>query len=414
MQDFYYPRLPLYDIIRRRTIAWFTVMGIIGLLISLSGCGTIGAWGKDDKKTELSPAPLAEFQPQVQIQKLWQRKIGVTNDDPYVKLIPAVRQNRLFIATLEGDVQAYDAQTGKLLWKTNIDIPIRGGPGVGNSTVLVGSNNGDVVALSQDTGETLWEAKVSSEVLAVPREKHGVVIARTVDGKLFGLNQEDGIRRWVYQRSVPILTLRGTSAPVLTEDFAIAGFDSGQLVAISIKDGYVVWETRIALPTGRSDIERMVDIDGELTIIGNAIYVVTFQGQVAAVDVASGGIFWKREMSSHAGLGVHGETLYVTDAQSHLWALNRHNGEPQWHQTGLEHRRLTAPVGFRPMGLGNYVAVGDFEGYLHILNADDGHFMARVRADKEGIAAQPIITRDTDTLYVYGNGGILTAFRIME
>nr|VFJ60417.1 MAG: Beta-barrel assembly machine subunit BamB [Candidatus Kentron sp. FW] len=409
----YRQRLPNSGTGERKINVWLAVVSAIGLFASLSGCGSMSFWSKDDEKIA-PPAPLVEFEPQIRLQELWQRKLDSASDDPYVKLIPVLRQNRLFIASPEGDVHAYDAQTGELLWETDIDIPIRGGPGAGGTMVLVGSNDGDVVALSQENGEILWKTKVSSEVLAVPRVKYGVVIVRTVDGKLFGLNLEDGTRRWVYQRSVPILTLHGTSTPVLIGNLVISGFDGGQLVAVSIKEGYVIWETRIALPTGRSDIERMVDIDGELTVIGNAIYAVTFQGQVAAVDVRSGGVFWRRDMSSYAGLGVHGDILYVTDEQSHLWALNRRNGEPLWHQTKLEHRKLTAPMGFRPVGFESYVAVGDFEGYLHLLDANDGEFLGRVRVDKKGIVTPPLIARDTDILYVYGSNGTLTALRITE
>jgi len=397
----------------RKIRAWFAVMGIIALLVSLSGCSSINFWKKDNTRTD-APAPLVEFKPQIQMQRLWRENVGDTSDDPYVKLTPAIQGKRLFVATLEGAVHAYDAETGKSLWETDLKLPIRGGPGLGDTMVLVGSNNGDVVALSQDDGKVLWKAKVSSEVLAMPREKQGVVVARTVDGKLFGLNREDGARRWIYERSVPILTLRGTSAPVFAGNLVISGFDGGQLVAVSLKDGYAVWETRVALPTGRFDIERMVDIDGELTVIGNAIYAVTLHGQVAAVDVNSGGVFWRREMSSNAGLSIHEKNLYITDEKSHVWALDRRNGEPLWHQEELQHRKLTAPVGFRPVGFGDYVAVGDFEGYLHILNANDGHILGRVHADKKGIASPPIVDRDTDTLYVYGRGGTLTAFRITD
>nr|VFK40651.1 MAG: Beta-barrel assembly machine subunit BamB [Candidatus Kentron sp. SD]VFK45800.1 MAG: Beta-barrel assembly machine subunit BamB [Candidatus Kentron sp. SD] len=419
MEYSHFPRRPRYPRrevgirkIGARLAATSVIVLLLGLLVSLSGCETLKFWGKDSKKRALPPAPLVKFEPREQLQRLWRQKVGAASDDPYVKLIPVVRKERLFAATLEGGIHAYDARTGAPLWETDIELPIRGGPGLGDTTVLVGTNNGDVVALSQDNGKLLWKAKVSSEVLSVPRGSQGVVVARTIDGKLFGLDGNDGSRRWLYERSVPVLTLRGTSAPVFGGDFVISGFDGGQLAAVSIKDGFTIWETRVALPRGRFDIERMVDIDGEITIMGNAVYAVTFQGQIAAIDLASGKIFWKRDMSSYVGLGVHGENLYVTDEQSHLWALDRRSGESRWHRTEFERRKLTAPVGFSLANSRNYVAVGDFEGYLHILDGDNGDTVARVHVDGKGIVNPPIIVEDANTLYVYGRGGTLAAFRV--
>nr|VFJ87852.1 MAG: Beta-barrel assembly machine subunit BamB [Candidatus Kentron sp. H]VFJ89571.1 MAG: Beta-barrel assembly machine subunit BamB [Candidatus Kentron sp. H]VFJ96270.1 MAG: Beta-barrel assembly machine subunit BamB [Candidatus Kentron sp. H] len=393
----------------KQNYLWSAIIGLIALSLSQTACVSINIWGSDEDEA-LAPTPLTKFEPTIQVRRIWKQDVGAGADDLYVKLTPIVHGKRLFAATPEGEVHAYDAQTGESLWETDIDLPISGGPGIGHQTVLVGSNTGKVAALSQETGEVLWKVKTSSEVLAMPQEKNGVVVARTIDGKLFGLEEADGARRWVYERSVPILTLRGTSNPVIVDDLVIAGYDGGQLVAVSLEDGRMVWETRITLPRGRSDIDRMVDIDGEIAVVGNAIYAVTFQGQVAAVNAMSGNIFWRRDMSSHAGLGIYGRTLYVTDEKSHIWALNRYNGETLWHQTALERRKLTAPVGFGPMGLGDYVVVGDLEGYAHILDKNDGRISARIRVDKKKILAPPMVANDI--LYVYGSSGILTALNV--
>nr|VFJ51796.1 MAG: outer membrane protein assembly factor BamB [Candidatus Kentron sp. FM]VFJ52208.1 MAG: outer membrane protein assembly factor BamB [Candidatus Kentron sp. FM]VFK09339.1 MAG: outer membrane protein assembly factor BamB [Candidatus Kentron sp. FM] len=388
---------------------WLLATVFAGILVSLAGCG--GAmWESGNEATK--PAPLTKFEPRIQVQKIWKRDVGAGTKGLHVKLTPVVHGKRLFAATPKGEVHAYDAQTGKFLWETDIDIPIRGGPGVGAETVLVGSNNGEVVALSQENGAILWKAKTSSEILTVPREKSGVVIVRTVDGKLFGLEAVSGARRWIYERQVPVLTLRGTSAPVIAGNLVIAGFDGGQLAALSVENGRTAWERRIALPSGRSDIERMVDIDGEIVVVGNAVYVVTFQGQLAAVDVASGEIFWRRDMSSHAGLGVYKETLYVTDEKAHVWALDRYTGETLWHQKELEHRHLSAPAGFNPAGGGEYAVVGDFKGYAHFLDKKDGRIVARIRVDKKGILAPPTVAGDI--LYVYGGSGMLTAIEVAK
>nr|VFJ44697.1 MAG: Beta-barrel assembly machine subunit BamB [Candidatus Kentron sp. DK]VFJ44868.1 MAG: Beta-barrel assembly machine subunit BamB [Candidatus Kentron sp. DK] len=388
--------------------SWLPLMGLIVLLVSSTGCGSLRFWEDEDKATP--PAELTKIDQTVRIKEIWKRDVGVGAEDFRIALTPVVQGERLFVAAPDGKVHAYDAKTGKPLWETDADVAITGGPGAGAGIVLVGSRDGEVVALTQGDGKILWKARVSSEVLTAPRAKDDVAVARTLDGKLFGLDRETGRRKWLYERSVPVLSLRGTGAPAIAGPLVIAGFDGGQLVALALENGRTIWEKRIVLPSGRSDIDRMVDIDGEPVVVGNAVYVVTFQGRVAALEATSGRGFWRREMSSYAGLGVHGNTVYVTDEKSHVWALDRFTGETRWTQEALDRRDLTAPVGVSPPGLGDYVAVGDFEGYVHLLRAEDGRIAARVRVDKERILTAPTVA--DDILYVYGGSGKLMAIGI--
>ncbi|HSS65607.1 MAG TPA: outer membrane protein assembly factor BamB, partial [Gammaproteobacteria bacterium] len=278
-------------------------------------------------------------------------------------------------------------------------------PGGGEGLVLVGSSDGEVVALSAETGEERWRTRVTSEVLAPPVGANGVVVTRTADGKLFGLSVSDGSQLWVYDRSVPVLTLRGTSMPVLVSGAAVSGFDSGQLAAVSLENGQTLWESRIATPRGRSELERLVDIDADPLVADGVVYAVTFQGRIAALDLFSGNLIWQRDMSSYAGLGLHNEIIYVTDADSFVWALDRRNSASLWRQDKLKGRQLTAPLGFE-----RYVVVGDFEGYVHWLSREDGRMLARVRVDRSGILAAPVAYRDI--VFIYGKGGTLTALQV--
>ena len=231
------------------------------------------------------------------------------------------------------------------------------------------------------------------------------MIVQTADGNVAALDAADGSQLWVYDRSVPVLTLRGTSTPAVRHGVVIAGFSNGKLVALSEDQGFVVWETSVAIPKGRSELERIVDIDGSPVIVGTAVYVTTFQGSVAVLDIQSGDLGWKRDMSSHTGLGVDFSQVYVSDDQSHVWALSRSSGASEWKLDELEYRQLTVPVPFN-----DYVAVGDLEGYLHLLSRYDGRVAARVRVDSKGIRGQPVVQQDV--LYVYGNGGKLVAYSI--
>ena len=198
---------------------------------------------------------------------------------------------------------------------------------------------------------------------------------------------------------------RGTSAPAVSDELVVAGFDSGRVTALSLADGSPVWETRVAVPQGRSELERMVDIDAEPQVVGDSVYVVTFQGRAAAIDLESGKVKWGRDMSSHSGLAVHEDKVYVTDERGHVWALDRDNSSSLWRQGALTARGVTAPLGF-----GRYVIVADAEGYVHWLSAEDGRFLGRMRVDSAGVIAAPVASNDT--VYVYGRGGTLAALKV--
>lgn len=377
-------------------------LGLVAVLVT--GCSTFSNLLSDEDNS-LPPAPLPKLESVLSIKTLWNERVSTAQQKQHLMLAPVLDAERIVVADPKGRVRAVAAQTGKLHWETKTPVAITGGPGVGEGRVLVGSGDGEVLALSEEDGTLQWQTKLTSEVLSAPQAAQGVVVVRTVDGKLYGLDATSGMQIWVYDRSVPALTLRGTSAPVLTGKIALIGLDSGRLTALSIKDGQPLWETPIALPRGRSELERMVDIDAQPLVVDDLVYVVTFQGAVAAVDLYSGDVLWRRDLSSYAGLGVDRQHLYVTDEQSHIWAFDRYSHASLWRQDALQGRAVTAPVAF----LG-YVVVGDFEGYVHWLQPKDGRLIARTRVDKKGIVMPPI--PGLDTLYVYGQGGRLAALQI--
>ncbi len=381
------------------------VFGLVTLflLVLVSGCNTVGEFftGKDNSDP---PAKLVKMENSLAVQTLWSKDVGVGTNESYIKLSPRVVGDKIFAADRKGRVTAYDKATGKSLWEINMKkTPISGGVGSGEGLVLVGTSEGDVIALDESNGKELWRSSVTSEILAVPRAANGIVVVRTVDGKLFGLNAKEGKRVWVYDSSVPVLTLRGASSPVLVGDKIIDGLPNGKLVALSLNEGKLLWEVKIAESRGRTEIERLVDIN-DPQVTGDTIYVTSFQGRVAAVALDSGRLLWARDMSSHAGVGVDENNLYVADDQGNILALSQSDGRTVWKQDKLHARAVSGPAVY-----GNYVVAGDFEGYLHWLAVDDGHFVAREKIDKKGIIATPIAT--DDAVYVSGKGGILAALR---
>jgi len=375
------------------------------LLASLvaGGCGTVGDFfaGKDNSTP---PSPLVTLQSSVAVQTLWSRDVGSGSEEQYIKLMPRVEGDKVFAADRKGRVSAYAGATGQPLWESQTKARISGGPGSGEGLVLVGTSEGEVIALNAGSGELVWNTQVSSEILAAPRAAQGVVVARTIDGKLFGLDAKTGARIWVYEQTVPALTLRGTSPPLVVDEKVIVGFANSKIAAITLSEGKLLWEASVAEPRGRTELDRLVDISGEMQVADAIIYVASFQGRVAAVDLESGRVQWARNMSSNAGIGIDKDNLYVTDDQGNVWALDRRDGGTLWKQDKLQARSVTAPA-----AIGNHVVVGDFAGYLHWMSREDGSFAARVRIDDKGIIAPPVAV--DDTLYVSGKSGVLAALR---
>lgn len=383
---------------------------VILLSFWLAGCSTLGDWGESILGGEDNadpPAPLVDIEDPVALKKLWDTSVGVGDDEQFINLVPAIDGNQLFIADRKGRVVALDVETGKQIWSVKTKLAVSGGPGVGEGLVLVGTSDAEVLALSTVDGTELWKASVSSEVLSVPQVDLDKVIVQTVDGNVTALDAEDGEQLWIHDRSIPVLTLRGTSTPAVQQGLVVVGYANGKLAALSAEQGFDVWETSITIPKGSSEIDRMVDIDGDPVIVGGAVYVTTYQGRVAVVDIQNGNLGWTVDMSSSVGLGVDFSQVYVTDDQSHMWALSRSTGASEWKQEELHNRGLTAPEPYE-----DYILVGDAEGYVHLLSRYDGRVVARTKIDRGGVSARPLVS--DGVFYVYGNSGKLAAYQLAE
>ncbi len=380
-----------------KSVALMLVM--VGWL--LGGCSWFG--GDDNSEP---PAKLESFERQVDLRRIWSRSTGDGTDEQFIKLVPTVSGERVYVADRGGSVSAIEFETGKVVWRKKTDIAISAGPGVGEGLALVGSSEGDLVAFDAETGEIRWRTEVSSEVLSVPRVYDGVVIVQTVDGNLAGLNADSGEAIWIHDRSVPVLTLRGTSTPLVADGVVLAGFANGKLVALETGSGREVWEAAVAVPRGRTELQRIVDLDANPVVRLGVLYVTSYQGRLVAISLQDGRVLWNRDMSSYAGLDVGKDQVYVSDSNSEVWALDRRNGGSLWKQGALRRRALTGPV-----VVGDYVSVGDFEGYLHLLSRLDGSIAGRIRVDSDGIAAAPVAVFG-ERLLVLGAGGTLALYQL--
>jgi outer membrane protein assembly factor BamB len=363
----------------------------------LAGCGS-------SSKKELPPADLPDFEAELTLRKEWSRSIGDGQGDLFNRLTPAVDGERIFAADADGLVQAMDRLTGKVLWKKKLKLPVSGGVGAGHGLVLVGTLKGEVIALDAESGEQRWQAKATSEVLSAPAT-NGDVVVQTQDDRLIGLDAATGAQRWIHESSPAVLTLRGTGAPLLTNDLAIAGLSNGKVIAVDARRGLPVWEQRVAVPQGRSELERIIDIDGGLLLSGSTVYVVSYQGRLAALDLNSGRVLWQREASSSVGVAQGFGSVYVSLANGTVEGIDERSTTALWSNDQLARRQLSAPEVFS-----SYVALGDYEGYLHLVSQVDGRFVARTRVDSDGLRARPIAVGGW--LYVYGDGGKLMALTI--
>jgi outer membrane protein assembly factor BamB len=378
-------------------------ISLVFILIGLNGCGTVKGWLAEESH-ELPPTELVEFTAEMTPVKLWSTDTGGGNDSDYSDIAIWLQNEMAVAVDYEGDVSAYNAATGARLWKVSLDVPVIAGAGGGEGLILIGTQEGEVFALDETNGDLLWKQQLTSEVLAPPKAAKGVVVARTADGRMRGLSATDGAVLWNYQRKVPLLSLRGASAAVLADDKVIAGYANGKLVALSIQGGQVIWEKSVAVPRGRSELERLVDIDSDPVIKDGVVYAVAYHGQVAAFDLESGQKLWSRDMSSRSGLDVaESNNVYISDDEDYVWALQ--GRDALWRQTRLLRRKLTAPV-----VAGNQVVVGDFEGYVHWISRDDGRFVARTNISKSAIRSKPVVK--DGIIYILANDGELTAFRV--
>ena len=382
------------------------VLLLFSLLLALSSCNTNlnpSNWFGNDEGEQ--PAELVEIQPEVELRRQWSIRVGNGQGENYSLLKPEVDGDRIFIASQDGNVVAADVATGDDIWSVRLRESVTGGVGAARGIVMLGTEDAEVIVLSQEDGELLWRTRVSSEVLSAPRTNGDVVVLQTVDDKLVALDFTTGEQRWIYETTLPALTLRGTSRPVIANDVVIAGFSNGTMIAVAADDGIWRWEERVAVPQGRYDIERVIDVDGELLLTGNVVLAASYQGNLMGFDVQSGSRVWGIQGSSYHGLAQGFGNLYLCDERSHVIAIRNNTDTEVWRNESLDLREVTAPTAF-----GNYVAVADYEGYVHLLSQVDGSIVGRIQTDDEGVRAGLVVA--DSRLLVYGNSGNLTALAI--
>ena len=384
--------------------------------VALGGCSSIKNMFSSKKSQALKPAELTEFTATAKADRVWSASVGKGEGRLGARQGPVVADGRVYAAGSEG-VGAWDLQTGKQAWfhedkpeKKDKDkdakrLAISSSPGVGDGLVVVGGLDGDVLALDAATGATKWKAKVTTEVLAAPAVGQGFVLVRSIDGRVTAFDAESGERRWFWAKETPPLTVRGNSSPLLVPGGAFVGNDDGTLSALTLSNGRLLWEQIVSPGEGRSELDRMSDVDGTPVLDGTTLYVTSFKGQTLAIDGPSGRPMWSHDAGGAGAVGIAPDSVLVSDPKGTVWALAKADGSALWQQPALA-RRVVSAVAVQ----GDYVVVGDIEGYLHWMRLQDGAFAARARAAKDPIRGRPVVA--DGLLVVEDTDGGLSAWRI--
>jgi outer membrane protein assembly factor BamB len=371
--------------------------------VLVGGCGIFG----DKVDESLKPAELVDFDPEIRVRRVWSAKLGDDAEFLRLGLRPAGDGRRIYAASADGKVSAFDPDNGRREWQVKLDVGVTAGPGVGRDTVVVVGTDGEVIALNAEDGSERWRNNDGAESVAQPVIGDDKVFVQSADNRLRALELFDGELDWEILQTMPVLTMRGSSSPLIVGNDVVAGFDNGRVLSADIASGDINWETLLSPQSGRSDLERLADVDGSMVAVGQDIYAAGYQGRLASLAAESGQTLWAQEISSYEGVSADWNSVYTVTDNGVLIALSRRNGAETWRQDALLRREPTLPVPFRTT-----VVTADFEGYVHFFSNASGQPVARVRFGKDAITSPPVVYGTL--LYVQSDSGSLAAYEIVE
>lgn len=375
-----------------RVLAKLTCAVLISM--SMTGCSLF----EDDDDPDAIPELVeieAKFEPDIQ----WQESVGDGVEHHFSRLKPVLFEDKVYAASREGIVTAFDSKSGDELWSVDLrneadgffedrqSQRVSGGITVAFNKLYLGTEHGEVFALNMSDGSIVWRKKVKGEVITPPGAGDGLIVVNTGAGYLIALHPDDGEQRWEYEQEVPPLTLRGISSPIVASGGVIFGSANGKLNVVVAQSGLEAWKQSVATAVGASELERLVDVDTQPVLNADTIYSLSYNGNLIAVDVQSGQIKWKKEYSAYRNMSLDGFNIYLTDVSGHVYAVDSRNGELIWKQSDLQRRGLTGAYSYD-----DYVVVGDSLGYLHWLDKSSGEMVSRIELDSDGLYISAIGT----------------------
>jgi outer membrane protein assembly factor BamB len=346
-------------------------------LFFLTSCTTISGIGEDNTP---APSALVNYQAEILPHLVWSHNIETKKT-----------------------VSIFNLSNGQVFWNSSLKQTLVAGPSIGNNLVVAGDNNGGVWALALDSGQTIWHVTLSDPIVSSPVISDKSIFVRTLDGTVWALNNSNGSILWKAADNTPTMVLSGGSKPILIGSNIIVGSTNGTLTAYSLQTGAVKWQSTIARPQGVADVEKMVDIVANPKLTDNMIYIVTYQGNLAALNSQTGRIIWQTPMSSYTGLAVSAQAIFVTDANGVVWAFNRTTGKQMWKQEYLQYRHLTAPA-----IMGNTIVIADSEGYVHWLSQSSGQTLSRIQVSSSSIVSTPVV--HGNQVYILSSNGLVSDY----
>ncbi|MCF2901118.1 outer membrane protein assembly factor BamB [Pseudoalteromonas sp. SYSU M81236] len=378
-------------------------------IATLTGCSS-----SDDEEELVLPQIVNQFETDV----VWQESIGDGVQHYFSRLTPVVHDDVVYVANREGLVEALSLENGNTLWQTDVrenasfwpwetteSAKLSGGILQAYGKIYIGSEHGYLTALDRETGEIVWRKTMPGEVLAKPAAGDGLIFVNLASGKLLAVHPDTGEERWRFEQEVPPLTLRGQSSPTVANGGVLLGLETGKLSVLISENGYSAWSAEIATPKGASEFERLVDVDTQALISGPYAYAIAYNGNLAAVDIRSGNVVWKREYSSYRDLSMDSQSIYVVDSDGVVYGLDKTSGIERWSQPALRGWYLTGPT-----VAGKYLALGDQEGNLHWLDKETGELVSREDFDSSGFFIEPVVAGDK--LILYTRDGEVSAVKI--
>jgi len=376
------------------------VFSVLTAALGVSGCST--------PDTFEQPVPVPEVDSTVEFEKVWSQSVGDGHDGDLLYLSPLDVGGTVYAVSADGELLAVDAETGKQQWERELNDRIFAGVGGDQAQLYLITREADLVALSREDGGELWRKELPTEALAAPQSNGALVVAQTTDGRVLAFDAATGNKLWQYDGVVPALSLRTAAAPLVGGDVVLASFSNGKLIALSADVGQPLWQYEVGQPQGRTELERLVDISGQPLVLDSAVMVSGYQGKLALVDIRTGQEIWSRKASSlHAPMIGEGN-IYLSSANGNVVAYRGSDRRELWVQDALSWRQLTQPAVYE-----NYLILGDYEGYLHVLSGDDGSLVGQKHYDSDGLRV-PLQRLANGNLMVYGNSGKLSVFKLRE
>ena len=347
-------------------------VSFLALAVTLAGCGSMPSWlGGGDKKI----LPLPAVTGSAVVTTSWQNAVGGSQTS---SLIPAVANGRVYAAHSSGGVLVADEKTGAVVGRFQVPSGkgiVSGGMAASADMMVVGTNKAEVLALDMN-GALLWSTKVSSEVIAPAAITDVAVVVIGGDGVITALDPKTGARKWSVQRALPALTVRSSAIPVTGRGAVFVGTPQGKLLAMDAANGAIGWEATVATPKGASELERLVDVVGRPAIDAERICAAAYQGRVACFDLVRGTLLWSRDLSSLTGPLMDAKYVYISDEKGVAQAFDKTTGGTVWKQDVLAGRRATGTA-----LIGDFLAIQDAEGTLHLVDRNSGKIAGRGLGD---------------------------------